>query len=259
MLLRLDLHFTTPRLCPFVLTLICSTHSNPSKKTNRFNQKYTQTGTVVQLYYSESHWPRGRIVPYQVKLDDNRLIFAPMDDDRVIRALPCSPLHDCLDNNDLNKLRELCSASGSPDDDDNMPGLEGEPDPPPRNVFLNRPNIKGDPPIIYLLRNELFKEWEDDHVLEACTILKEAGAALGTCDMKGNTVLHCAAERGSLKVMEAVLEWTKDATYCLGNKNVDCVMDCCCTFLWFSTVPFFFSFLCRIGRTKFGRVRIHRR
>jgi len=42
-------------------------------------------GTVVQIHYSEAHWPKGRIVPYQIRLDDGRLIFAPMDDNRVIR------------------------------------------------------------------------------------------------------------------------------------------------------------------------------
>jgi len=175
----------------------------------------TQTGTVVQLHYSETHWPRGRVVPYQVKLDDNRLIFAPIDDDRVIRALPCSPLHDCLDNNDLKLLKELCSTP----DEDAMPTLEGEPDAIPINTMVNRPNMQGDPPIIHLLSHELFQDWDDDRVLQACRILKEAGAAMGTCDMQANTVLHCAAQRGSLKVMEAVLEWTKDARYCLGKQR----------------------------------------
>jgi len=43
-------------------------------------------GTVVKLWYRETQWPKGRMAPYQVKLDDGgTLIFAPMDDDRVIR------------------------------------------------------------------------------------------------------------------------------------------------------------------------------
>jgi hypothetical protein len=150
----------------------------------------------VQLYYSEPHWPRGRIVPYQVQLDDNRLIFAPMDDDRVIRELPSSPLHDCLDSNDLNLLRELCSS---------------------KKDMLNSPNLNGDPPIIYLFSNETFKDWEDDHLLEAANILKDAGAAMGTCNMQANTILHCAAERGSVKVMEAVLKWSKEERYSIGK------------------------------------------
>mmetsp|Transcript_99167 Transcript_99167/g.214037 ORF Transcript_99167/g.214037 Transcript_99167/m.214037 type:complete len:502 (+) Transcript_99167:82-1587(+) len=44
-------------------------------------------GTVVRLWYREEGWPASRVAPYQIKLDDSRLIFAPMDDDRVIRAL----------------------------------------------------------------------------------------------------------------------------------------------------------------------------
>merc|ERR1719181_460151 len=36
-------------------------------------------------WYRESQWPASRVVPYQIRLDDGRLIFSPMDDDRVIR------------------------------------------------------------------------------------------------------------------------------------------------------------------------------
>lgn len=45
------------------------------------------SGTIVKLWYREPNWPRGRSAPYQIKLDDGRLIFAPLDDDRVIKAL----------------------------------------------------------------------------------------------------------------------------------------------------------------------------
>ena len=99
-----------------------------------------------------------------------------------------------------------------------MPDLEDEDsDALPENhhdVFLNRPNLSGEPAIIYLLSSNKFEDWDDDTVLEAANILKEAGAAVGTCNMQGNTVIHCAAERGSLKVMEAVLEWSKEEKYC---------------------------------------------
>ena len=44
------------------------------------------SGRVVQLHYREPAWPRGRVAPYQVALDDGDLIFAPADDDGVIRA-----------------------------------------------------------------------------------------------------------------------------------------------------------------------------
>mmetsp|Transcript_16796 Transcript_16796/g.28072 ORF Transcript_16796/g.28072 Transcript_16796/m.28072 type:complete len:195 (-) Transcript_16796:403-987(-) len=43
-------------------------------------------GVVVALWYREETWPQGQMAPYQVKLDDARLIFAPQDVDEVIRA-----------------------------------------------------------------------------------------------------------------------------------------------------------------------------
>ena len=43
-------------------------------------------GCVVRLFYREDEWPAGRVVPYQVELDDGRLIFAPADTDHLIRS-----------------------------------------------------------------------------------------------------------------------------------------------------------------------------
>ena len=45
------------------------------------------TGTVVALWYSEPDFPSGFFAPYQVQLDDDRLIFAPDDSDRCIRIV----------------------------------------------------------------------------------------------------------------------------------------------------------------------------
>ena len=45
-------------------------------------------GTIVALMYSAT--PTGAVAPYQIKLDDGMLIFAPIDDDRVIRAASSS-------------------------------------------------------------------------------------------------------------------------------------------------------------------------
>ena len=42
-------------------------------------------GTIVALYYSEPGWPPYAVAPYQIQLDDGRLIYAPRDDDQVIR------------------------------------------------------------------------------------------------------------------------------------------------------------------------------
>jgi len=46
-----------------------------------------QKGTIVKILYREPHWPEGRYVPYQIRLDSNKLIYAPMDDDRLVQAV----------------------------------------------------------------------------------------------------------------------------------------------------------------------------
>ena len=43
-------------------------------------------GTIVVHYYSEPSWPPNSFAPYQIQLDDGRLIYAPQDNDNVIRA-----------------------------------------------------------------------------------------------------------------------------------------------------------------------------
>jgi len=42
-------------------------------------------GTVVALMYREEFMPPGMVAPYQVKLDDGTLIYAPADQDEVIK------------------------------------------------------------------------------------------------------------------------------------------------------------------------------
>eukprot|EP00617_Octactis_speculum_P011915 CAMPEP_0185791336 /NCGR_PEP_ID=MMETSP1174-20130828/158319_1 /TAXON_ID=35687 /ORGANISM="Dictyocha speculum, Strain CCMP1381" /LENGTH=566 /DNA_ID=CAMNT_0028486277 /DNA_START=43 /DNA_END=1743 /DNA_ORIENTATION=- len=42
-------------------------------------------GQVVALNYREDDWDVDRVAPYQIMLDDSTLIFAPLDDDRVVR------------------------------------------------------------------------------------------------------------------------------------------------------------------------------
>mmetsp|Transcript_16041 Transcript_16041/g.11571 ORF Transcript_16041/g.11571 Transcript_16041/m.11571 type:complete len:233 (-) Transcript_16041:208-906(-) len=45
-------------------------------------------GRIIKLYYSESSWPPNMVVPYQIALHDGRLIFAPQDNDQLIRLRP---------------------------------------------------------------------------------------------------------------------------------------------------------------------------
>jgi len=48
-------------------------------------EKGWSKGTVVAHMYREPGMPPGMTVPYQIKLDRGPLIFAPADDDRLIR------------------------------------------------------------------------------------------------------------------------------------------------------------------------------
>eukprot|EP01033_Poteriospumella_lacustris_P011878 gene11878-8472_t len=45
-------------------------------------------GRIIKLYYSEPSWPPNMVVPYQIALHDGRLIFAPQDNDQLIRLRP---------------------------------------------------------------------------------------------------------------------------------------------------------------------------
>jgi hypothetical protein len=42
-------------------------------------------GRIVMVYYAEPDWPSNRVAPYQIRLHDNRLIYAPEDHDNIIR------------------------------------------------------------------------------------------------------------------------------------------------------------------------------
>ena len=44
-----------------------------------------EAGTVVALYHREEDWAPGEVVPYQVRLNDGTLIYAPFDADGCIR------------------------------------------------------------------------------------------------------------------------------------------------------------------------------
>ena len=43
--------------------------------------------TVVKHFLVQKRFPPGKCAPYQVKLDDGRLIYAPTDSDGVIKML----------------------------------------------------------------------------------------------------------------------------------------------------------------------------
>ncbi len=41
-------------------------------------------GVIIAQYYKEPDWPQSMYAPYQIQLDDGRLIFAPQDTNQVI-------------------------------------------------------------------------------------------------------------------------------------------------------------------------------
>ena len=52
-----------------------------------FKNKFKWTsGTVDELWYRERDWSTDEFVPYSIKLDCGRMIYAPLDTDEHIRA-----------------------------------------------------------------------------------------------------------------------------------------------------------------------------
>lgn len=138
-----------------------------------------------------------------MRLDHGALIFAPMDDNRVIRAMPKSPIHDCLLARDMTRLTALTQSAL------------------PKTLF-NSPNLSGDPPLCYILSCTELEDWNTDEVIEAMELLVDgAGANVSNCDGSGNTVLHLAAARGDLQLLEKCLLWTQPRE----GKSADDIID----------------------------------
>ncbi|KAH8063545.1 pyridine nucleotide-disulfide oxidoreductase [Aureococcus anophagefferens] len=51
-----------------------------------------ESGAAAKLYHREADWPEGEVVPYQVRLDDGTLIYAPLDVDGCVRLRPSDGL-----------------------------------------------------------------------------------------------------------------------------------------------------------------------
>lgn len=83
------------------------------------------SGEVVQLLYRDDCMPPGLVAPYQVKLDDGKLIYAPEDGDHVIRA-------------------ELVAGSNGDGDDDDHTGSTGGGNEHTHNHIAIAPSITDD-------------------------------------------------------------------------------------------------------------------
>ena len=46
-----------------------------------------QPGTIVKMFYVQRNFPPGKCAPYQVKLDDDTLVFSPADTNDCMRLL----------------------------------------------------------------------------------------------------------------------------------------------------------------------------
>jgi len=84
-------------------------------------------GKIVALDYSEDSWPAGRVVPYQIRLDNGRLIFAPVDIDQVIRSIHLTWWNKVFDdkpgsyfarNPSAHDLRKQCGKKGDVNETD---------------------------------------------------------------------------------------------------------------------------------------------
>jgi hypothetical protein len=53
-------------------------------------------GKIIQLWYRESSWPEWVFAPYKILLEDGRSIFAPQDNDQIIKLNPESTINTQL-------------------------------------------------------------------------------------------------------------------------------------------------------------------
>jgi len=63
-------------------------------------------GTIIKHFYVQKTFPEGMCAPYQVRLDDGKLIFAPADVDRVIRKLEQEPENVMVDDEWIDEEKQ---------------------------------------------------------------------------------------------------------------------------------------------------------
>jgi hypothetical protein len=79
-------------------------------------------GQIIAHFYSEPSWPANMFAPYQIRLDDGRLIFAPQDINEVIRAegsaLPLPPGSTAADFEQMDGADDGEEEEGEYDEED---------------------------------------------------------------------------------------------------------------------------------------------
>ena len=151
-------------------------------------------GVVVAHDHREDAWPANKTVPYQIRLDGGRLIYAPHDSNHVIRRAPTAIIHTLLEEQDIEGLRAQCK-------------VNTKAQPRQRQVqLLNAPNRVGEPPITSLFLREKDPKW----IITAAGILEQGGADMGATDKNGGTVLHHAARSGNMALVDLALLYCPD-------------------------------------------------
>ena len=145
-------------------------------------------GTVVSIGYREAHWPPEKTVPYQIRLDEGPLIYAPFDEDRVVRAMPGHFVLQAAKAEDPEAMMEALLGAGE----------DG----------LDTPDEEGKTALVVAAGASV-----EDVALQLVGQLVAAGASVNASDFEGNYPLHAAVRNSYRPVAKLLLD---------NGANIDC-------------------------------------
>lgn len=146
-------------------------------------------GTVIALHYREPDWPPGRYAPYQVQLDDGRLIYAPHDHDKLVRLCRVYPLVNAAFASANGKIDVLAKAIEQAASGEGMTQMDV--------VDVNEADAAGLTALgIVCARGDV----------AAAKLLVENGADVLGMDGSGRVPLHHAVEHGDITLVTTLLE-----------------------------------------------------
>jgi hypothetical protein len=97
-----DDHTTHPQSNPTTNTNQGDTKTNKPTKSNTYKplrfaigdrveckgpNEIWHIGTIDDIHYRDEFWPKDQFVPYAVQIDQGEMLYAPNDDNRIIRAI----------------------------------------------------------------------------------------------------------------------------------------------------------------------------
>ena len=138
-------------------------------------------GTVVSIGYREAHWPPEKTVPYQIRLDEGPLIYAPFDEDRVVRAMPGHFVLQAAKAEDPEAMMEALLGAGE----------DG----------LDTPDEEGKTALVVAAGASV-----EDVALQLVGQLVAAGASVNASDFEGNYPLHAAVRNSYRPVAKLLLD-----------------------------------------------------